>query len=86
MAYGKITKKQAEILNYLKSEIINKGYPPSVREICNAVGLRSTSSVLSGFSSLISKYCRIMGDKSAIFHKSPYPFEYPFRVRPAAPG
>ena len=45
MAYGKITKKQAEILNYLKSEIINKGYPPSVREICNAVGLRSTSSV-----------------------------------------
>ena len=37
MAYGKITKKQAEILNYLKSEIINKGYPPSVREICNAI-------------------------------------------------
>ncbi len=45
MSYGKITKKQTEILDYLKQQIINKGYPPSVREICDAVGLRSTSSV-----------------------------------------
>lgn len=45
MGYGKITKKQTEILDYLKKQIINKGYPPSVREICDAVGLRSTSSV-----------------------------------------
>jgi repressor LexA len=45
MAYGKITKKQKEILEYIKSQIVNRGYPPSVRDICEAVGLRSTSSV-----------------------------------------
>lgn len=37
--------KQSEILEFIKSEICDKGYPPSVREICNAVGLRSTSTV-----------------------------------------
>lgn len=45
MAYGRITKKQAEILEYIKSQILNKGYPPSVRDICVAVDLKSTSSV-----------------------------------------
>lgn len=45
MAYGKITAKQQEILEYMKKEILNKGYPPSVREICEAVKLKSTSSV-----------------------------------------
>lgn len=41
----KMNDKQSEILNYLKSEIKSKGYPPSVREICAAVGFRSTSTV-----------------------------------------
>ena len=45
MAYGRITKKQTEILEYIKSQILNKGYPPSVRAICTAVNLKSTSSV-----------------------------------------
>ncbi len=45
MAYGKITAKQQEILDYIKTEILNKGYPPAVREICEAVKLKSTSSV-----------------------------------------
>lgn len=45
MAYGRITKKQTEILGYIKSQILNKGYPPSVRDICTAVNLKSTSSV-----------------------------------------
>lgn len=45
MAYGRITKKQTEILEYIKSQILNKGYPPSVRDICEAVDLKSTSSV-----------------------------------------
>lgn len=45
MAYGKITAKQNEILEYIKHEILNKGYPPAVREICEAVHLKSTSSV-----------------------------------------
>ena len=45
MAKNKITDKQQEILNYLESELLAKGYPPSVREICKAVHLSSTSSV-----------------------------------------
>ncbi len=40
-----ITAKQQEILEYIKSQILSKGYPPSVRDICEAVKLRSTSSV-----------------------------------------
>ena len=45
MGTGKISKKQKEILEFMKSEILSKGFPPSVREICEAVGLKSTSSV-----------------------------------------
>ena len=45
MAKGRITKKQQQILDYIKEQILEKGYPPAVREICEAVGLRSTSSV-----------------------------------------
>ena len=45
MAYGKISAKQKEILEYVKKEILNKGYPPTVRDICMAVNLKSTSSV-----------------------------------------
>ena len=45
MEYGKISKKQQEILEYIKNEIINRGFPPAVREICEAVHLKSTSSV-----------------------------------------
>ena len=45
MAQGKISVKQREILEYLKQQIMDKGYPPSVREICEAVHLKSTSSV-----------------------------------------
>ena len=45
MSYGKITAKQEEILKYIKEQILKKGYPPAVREICEAVHLKSTSSV-----------------------------------------
>ncbi len=45
MANGKISKKQSEILEYIKEQILEKGYPPAVREICEAVHLKSTSSV-----------------------------------------
>ena len=45
MADRPISKKQQDILNYMKQEILSRGFPPSVREICEAVGLRSTSSV-----------------------------------------
>ncbi len=49
---GKITKKQQEILEYIKSQILSKGYPPSVRDICIAVDLKSTSSVHSHLETL----------------------------------
>lgn len=52
MAQGKITEKQTQILEYIKSEIIGKGYPPSVRDICQAVNLKSTSSVHSHLETL----------------------------------
>ena len=52
MSYGKITEKQSQILEYIKSEILNKGYPPSVRDICTAVNLKSTSSVHSHLETL----------------------------------
>lgn len=52
MGYGKISAKQQEILEYIKSEIINRGYPPTVRDICNAVNLKSTSSVHSHLATL----------------------------------
>ena len=47
-----ITKKQEEILNYIKDEILERGFPPAVREICQTVGLKSTSSVHSHLESL----------------------------------
>lgn len=49
---GKITQKQQEILDYIKDEILSKGYPPAVREICEAVNLKSTSSVHSHLETL----------------------------------
>lgn len=52
MAQGKITPKQTEILEYIKECILKKGYPPAVREICEAVHLKSTSSVHSHLETL----------------------------------
>ncbi len=53
--YEDLSNKQLEILNYMKMEINKKGYPPSVREICEAVGLRSTSTVHGHLSKLEDK-------------------------------
>lgn len=52
MAQGKITAKQKEILEYIKEQILERGYPPAVREICEAVHLKSTSSVHSHLETL----------------------------------
>ena len=52
MPSGRITPKQQEILDFLKKEILMKGYPPAVREICEAVHLKSTSSVHSHLETL----------------------------------
>ena len=52
MAQGKISSKQKEILEYIKSQILERGFPPSVRDICEAVHLKSTSSVHSHLETL----------------------------------
>ncbi len=45
MASNKRQNNEERILKYIKDQISNNGYPPSLREICAAVGLKSTSSV-----------------------------------------
>ncbi len=62
MAYGKISPKQQEILDFIKNEILNRGFPPSVRDICEAVHLRSTSSVHSHLATL---------EKNGYIHRDP---------------
>lgn len=52
MAQGKISQKQLEILEYIKSQILERGFPPAVRDICEAVHLKSTSSVHSHLETL----------------------------------
>ncbi|MFR8779477.1 MAG: transcriptional repressor LexA, partial [Enterocloster sp.] len=52
MSQGKVTEKQKEILEFIKETILSKGYPPAVREICEAVHLKSTSSVHSHLETL----------------------------------
>lgn len=55
MGKEKLTDKQTQILEYICHEILAKGYPPSIREICQAVDLKSTSSVHAQLSSLEAK-------------------------------
>lgn len=50
-----LSKKQQDILDYIRSELLSRGYPPSVREICSAVGLKSTSSVHAHLTTLEEK-------------------------------
>ena len=52
MAQGKISAKQQEILDYIKSQILERGFPPAVRDICEAVHFKSTSSVHSHLETL----------------------------------
>ena len=52
MSQGKISAKQKEILEFIKDQILTRGFPPSVRDICEAVHLKSTSSVHSHLETL----------------------------------
>ena len=52
MSQGKISPKQQEILEFIKEQILTRGFPPSVRDICEAVHLKSTSSVHSHLETL----------------------------------
>jgi len=53
--YEDLTQKQIEILFFIKSEIQRQGYPPSVRDICKGVNLKSTSTVHSHLEKLEEK-------------------------------
>ena len=53
--YEDLSQKQIEILEFIKMEIQKKGYPPAVREICNGVSLKSTSTVHSHLEKLEHK-------------------------------
>lgn len=50
-----LTQKQAEVLLFIKSEVQRKGYPPSVREICKGVNIKSTSTVYTYLNQLESQ-------------------------------
>ncbi|SDB16124.1 transcriptional repressor LexA [Butyrivibrio sp. INlla16] len=52
MEKRRISAKQQEILDFIKDKILEKGYPPTVREICETVHLKSTSSVHSHLETL----------------------------------
>ena len=62
MAQGRITDKQKEILEFIKACILKTGYPPTVREICEKVQLKSTSSVHSHLEQL---------EKNGYIHRDP---------------
>ncbi|MCD8077728.1 MAG: transcriptional repressor LexA [Lachnospiraceae bacterium] len=79
MSQGRISDKQREILEYIRDCILKKGYPTGVRESCEAVHLKSTSSVHSHLESLEKNgYIRrdpskpraieIVDDEYGIFH------------------
>ena len=55
MSYEGLSDKQVKILQFIKDELTIKGYPPSIREICKAVGLSSTSSVHAHLNTLEEK-------------------------------
>mgnify|MGYP000894038912 FL=1 len=55
MSYEGLSGKQIKILQYIKDELTLRGYPPSIREICKAVGLSSTSSVHAHLNTLEEK-------------------------------
>lgn len=55
MAVHKDRDVQSEIYEFIRQEVLDKGYPPSVREICAKVGLSSTSTVHSHLSKLEKK-------------------------------
>ena len=62
MAYEDLSDIQVKILTYIKQEISHRGYPPSVREMCKATGLSSTSSVHAHLTTLEKKGYIVKGN------------------------
>lgn len=54
-ASKELSESQEKILNFIKESMQIKGYPPSVREVCNALGFKSTATVYEHFKTLEKK-------------------------------
>jgi len=81
-----LSTRQTEVLEYIRSTAESRGYPPSVREIAEALGLRSPSTVHSHISSLV-KYGYLRRDPSKpraieVVGRT----EEPISSRPSQPG
>ena len=81
MSKGNISKKQEEILEYIKSQILQRGFPPAVREICDAVNLKSTSSVHSHLETLEKNVGHVAAGEPVLAQENiedyyPVPTEY----------
>ncbi|MDO4552312.1 MAG: transcriptional repressor LexA [Bacillota bacterium] len=50
-----LKEREKKILLYMKEEIKQKGYPPTVREMCNSLGIRSTSTAHTDLANLEKK-------------------------------
>ena len=50
-----LKEREQKILEYMKEEIRTKGYPPTVREICGALGIKSTSTAHKDIESLVKQ-------------------------------
>ncbi|NLM04783.1 MAG: transcriptional repressor LexA [Clostridiales bacterium] len=79
--YEDLSTKQLEILQYMKKEIATKGYPPSVREMCKAVSLKSTSTVHGHLNRLEEKgYIRRDPTKPRAIEILEHQYEYDFKL------
>ena len=84
-------QNQQKILDFIKQEIELKGYPPSVREICTAVGLKSTSTVHAHLNhleeqGLIHEAARAGGDRRHARARAQHSARRPRNGGPADPG
>lgn len=52
---SQLKEREQKILSYMKEEIRTKGYPPTVREICAALGIKSTSTAHKDIESLVKQ-------------------------------
>ncbi len=50
-----LTARQRQVLDFISEEVVNKNYPPSVREICQAMNLKSSSTVHAHLKALEKK-------------------------------
>ncbi len=53
--HSELKDREKKILEFMEAEVLEKGYPPTVREICHAVNIKSTSTAHKDINSLVEK-------------------------------